>query len=131
MPEGSARPLHWDLMLETGGILRTWALPAEPAAGTAMIAESLADHRLAYLDYEGPLSADRGEVARWDRGVWELLDESSGDDEPGGELVARLRGEKLLGRLTLSRQPAAPQRWRFFFESDFPKRGSAADSGSD
>jgi len=124
MPKDSARPLHWDLMLETGGILRTWALPAEPAAGRELIAEPLADHRLAYLDYEGPISGERGEVARWDRGVWELLDES------GEKLVARLRGEKLVGRLTLSREPVAAQRWRFFFESDLPKRGSAAESGS-
>ena len=73
MPEGSASPLHWDSMLETDGVLRTWALPAEPAKDHEMIAEALADHRLAYLDYEGPISGDRGEVRRWDAGEWESV----------------------------------------------------------
>ena len=40
-----------------------------PAPGVEMIAEALGDHRLDYLDYEGPVSGDRGLVSRWDRAV--------------------------------------------------------------
>ena len=69
--------LHWDFMLEANGVLRTWRLPAVPAAGE-MIAEQIADHRLAYLDYEGPVSGARGTVKRWDHGTYRL--ESAGID---------------------------------------------------
>ena len=65
--------VHWDLMLESGGILRTWALAALPAAGEPITAEQLPDHRLHYLDYEGPLSGNRGSVTRWDHGSFELV----------------------------------------------------------
>lgn len=35
-------------------------------------ATPIADHRLLYLDYEGPVAGDRGIVECWDRGpfVW-------------------------------------------------------------
>ena len=51
---------HWDLMLEAGDVLRTWRLIAPPDKTQAVAAESLGDHRLAYLDYEGPVSGNRG-----------------------------------------------------------------------
>jgi len=68
---------HWDLMLEDGGTLRTWRLLSEPGAGRVVPAERLGDHRLAYLDYEGPVSGGRGVVARWDHGTY-APDGSSG-----------------------------------------------------
>jgi hypothetical protein len=63
-------------MLEHGGALWTWSLAALPAGwaerldivdGTSsetVPATRLAEHRLAYLEYEGPISGDRGEVRR-------------------------------------------------------------------
>jgi hypothetical protein len=83
-PPGYVRPSHWDLMLEAGDVLETWALAQLPrdwqaahertaathphcpplAAGNAVPAERLPDHRIAYLDYEGPVSGDRGNVVR-------------------------------------------------------------------
>src|SRR5436305_12258768 len=50
--------LHWDLMLEHDGSLRTWRLATPPVADQDVAAEELADHRLAYLDYEGPVSGN-------------------------------------------------------------------------
>jgi hypothetical protein len=96
-PAGHARIAHWDLMLEHDGVLRTWALPGEPRAGTTLWAEALADHRLAYLDYEGPVSADRGWVQRWDQGTYAL--HASTDER----LEATLTGERLVGSLRLER----------------------------
>ena len=61
---------HWDLMLEAGGVLRTWRLLSEPGPGRVVWAERLADHRIAYLEYEGPVSGGRGSVARWDYGTY-------------------------------------------------------------
>jgi len=69
-------PLHYDLMLETAGALATWRLercPADLAPGARAEAKRLADHRAAYLTYEGPVSGDRGWVTRLDGGTCRLL----------------------------------------------------------
>jgi hypothetical protein len=83
--------LHWDLMLEDGEILRTWRLSQPPDTQGAVDAEALPDHRLAYLDYEGPVSGDRGTVLRWDQGTYELLDRTE------SRVVIRFAGRKLIG----------------------------------
>lgn len=92
--------LHWDFMLESDGVLRTWRLETEPEVGREISAEPLADHRIAYLDYEGPVSGNRGEVRRWDAGTYEVVGETA------AELVVALRGNKVRGRATLNRNPA-------------------------
>jgi hypothetical protein len=65
---------HWDLMLEREGRLLTWQLPREPwgPRGSPVAARKIGDHRLAYLNYEGPISGGRGTVRRVDRGplIW-------------------------------------------------------------
>ncbi len=101
------RGLHWDFMLETGERLATWALPEEPVAGREQVAEMLPDHRREYLDYEGPVSGDRGRVWRWDSGVYQA--EHQADDE----WVVSLSGVKLRGRAVLTRIAVMPGRWRF------------------
>lgn len=64
---------HYDWMLEAEGVLATWRVCAPPAAVSAggLPAERLADHRLAYLDYEGPVSGGRGTVRRVEAGMYE------------------------------------------------------------
>src|SRR6516165_6867682 len=96
-PEGYKPGVHWDLMLEEAESLRTWELAAEPAVGLTIAAEQLPVHRLAYLDYEGPISGNRGTVSRWDCGNYELLMSSS--TEHSFILVgSRLRGRAVLTR---------------------------------
>jgi hypothetical protein len=83
-PADYSRQSHWDLMLEDGGALRTWAVDRLPkgwnaaqAATTAVDADcpapagedcvtarQLGDHRSDYLEYEGRLSGNRGSVTR-------------------------------------------------------------------
>ncbi len=88
------RGVHWDLMIERpdGAALTTWRLSRDPLATDADTpAERIADHRLAYLEYEGALSGGRGHVRRVDGGVarW-LLEE---DDRAAFELEGKtLRG---------------------------------------
>lgn len=58
---------HYDLMVQQGPALATWQLADDPRTlpvGQSRPAHRLADHRLAYLDYEGPVSRGRGEVRR-------------------------------------------------------------------
>src|SRR5262245_23636940 len=82
-PDGRPRATHLDLMVEVGSVLQTWALPQVPqawrgldlndvqfSASNTVNAERLADHRLAYLEYEGPVSRERGHVRRLDEGSY-------------------------------------------------------------
>lgn len=75
LPDGTA---HWDLCLDEGQMLATWQLlddPGKLASGTivSLSARRIADHRRAYLDYQGPVSGNRGHVVRVDSGNWTLL----------------------------------------------------------
>ena len=105
-PPGDKRPAHWDFMLEAEGVLLTWALPEEPQPGQTIPAKALPDHRVAYLDYEGPVSRDRGHVSRWDAGHYTLEEESD------GELRVLLAGDKLHCVATLTREAVVGIRWR-------------------
>src|SRR5205807_4006979 len=95
-PPSYVRPSHWDLMLECGDALRTWALEELPhdwqaayarttardvncaslAAENAVVAIQLGDHRREYLHLEGPLSANRGTVIRVAEGNYRSETES-------------------------------------------------------
>lgn len=77
MPANSPRPDHWDLMFESEGRLLTWAVDELPVAGAALIGQPLADHRIDYLNYEGPISGDRGSVTRISGGTFRRVDQSS------------------------------------------------------
>jgi len=58
-------PPHYDLMFETaaGSKLATWRSEIWPINRPVSL-ERLGDHRRDYLEYEGPLSGDRGFVRR-------------------------------------------------------------------
>jgi len=101
--------LHWDLMLEKEALLRTWRLARQPDAAGPIHAEELPEHRPAYLDYEGPVSGNRGIVRRFDRGEFTVVEES------GTRLVVDLAGNVLRGRATLERG-GHPAHWIFSFE---------------
>ena len=94
-------------MLEYGQVLKTWALMDDPLEAADQPAERLADHRLAYLDYEGPLSEGRGDVTRVEQGTCEVIK----DDVTGW--VLHLIGERLVGRLTISAGESSTCRWEF------------------
>lgn len=108
----SPRGLHWDFMLECGAVLKTWALLQSPEANPEQSAEALADHRPHYLDYEGPLSDNRGMVARWDHGSYELLEQT-----PVRWIVV-LQGALLCGRATLEQLESKTGRWKYRFAGE-------------
>jgi hypothetical protein len=134
-PADSLRPAHYDLMLEwparasavallkqSPAPLRTWACAEFPAAGPGTIADELADHRAAYLDYEGEVSGGRGTVRRTAAGEYVPLVDAA------HRVQVRLQGclasgGSLAGELTLDREGADSYRWRVSFVP-----GSAAAS---
>ena len=100
--------VHWDLMLESGETLRTWAIDAPIVPGVELSARALPDHRVIYLDYEGPISGDRGTVRRVDSGSFASLDWR--DDL----IRVRLEGRQLVGIAELRPigiDPAGGSRW--------------------
>lgn len=119
-PPGAARATHYDLMLEWGATLRTWAIVQPPSLSPVQLAEPLADHRVAYLDYEGPVSNNRGEVTRWDEGSYEL---TTADEL---KVVVELSGRQLQGTLQLWRHLPADEKWQL--EWNAKATGEAANS---
>jgi len=112
--------LHWDFMLENGETLLTWRLSRIPAAdGNPVPADPLPDHRRVYLDYEGPVSGNRGTVRRVDAGQFEWR--LRGD----GRLECELTGEFLSGRMILDRssEPTGTWEFRLFDASGTPSGG--------
>lgn len=88
-------------MLEHAGVLWTWQLGADPTAAAApddtIEAVRIADHRLHYLDYEGPISGNRGQVQRVDRGEIQSI-------APGADgIELDLAGQHHRGRYRLTR----------------------------
>lgn len=67
---------HFDLMLEQESQLATWRLEVIPDPDQAVPATRLADHRKVYLNYEGPVSGDRGTVEQVTAGTYEICQET-------------------------------------------------------
>jgi hypothetical protein len=109
LPATAPRPSHWDLMFETGAKLRTWAIGVEPDLSVDAHAEPLANHRLEYLEYEGPVSGDRGTVTRWDAGQYELIEDVE------DRWVVSVHGQRLTGRIAIVRQAGDAYSWRVRF----------------
>ena len=69
---------HYDLMLSPpgDGQLWTWAIPINPVHQPLPLeckAERLPNHRRIYLDYQGPISGNRGHVQQAALGTFEVV----------------------------------------------------------
>jgi bifunctional non-homologous end joining protein LigD len=106
-----ASHLHYDLRLEHGGVLLSWALPKGPSLDPRekRLAVRVEDHPVEYGRFEGTIPAGQyggGTVLLWDRGTWR----PHGDPDEGlrsGKLAFTLAGEKLAGDWTLVRMRSA------------------------
>jgi bifunctional non-homologous end joining protein LigD len=107
-----ARRPHYDLRLEVGGVLASWAVPKGPTLDPKArhLAVRVEDHPIEYFDFEGVIPSGQyggGDVIVWDWGAWRPAD---GVDPAraikNGELHFDLRGEKLAGRFVLIRRDA-------------------------
>ena len=117
---------HYDLRLELGGVLKSWAVPKGPSLDPAekRLAVETEDHPLEYADFEGVIPAGEyggGPMIVWDRGVWAPMGDPEAD-LAAGAFKFRLAGEKLGGGWMLARlkpkQGEAKRNWLLFKERD-------------
>ena len=105
-----ATALHYDVRLEIGGVLVSWAVPKGPTLDPAArrLAMRTEDHPIEYFDFEGVIPHAQygaGDVIVWDWGTFEPEAETP---DPSvalrkGEIKFVLYGEKLRGRFTIIR----------------------------
>jgi DNA ligase D-like protein (predicted 3'-phosphoesterase) len=103
-----ATTLHFDLRLQIGDVLRSWAVPKGPSLDPAVrrLAVPVEDHSLAAGEFEGVhegQSRGSGAVIVWDEGTVDVL-----RDEPD-HVSFVLHGHKLTGRFGLTR--TGEHRW--------------------
>jgi DNA ligase D-like protein (predicted 3'-phosphoesterase) len=118
--EHAATAHHFDLRLEVGRVMRSWAVPKGPSMDPAVkrFAIQVEDHSLSHNDFEGP--AGEGGVIVWDRGSYE-----QGGRVPWPEALERghavfvLHGEKLSGGFALQRtRGGAKPQWLLIKRKD-------------
>jgi DNA ligase D-like protein (predicted 3'-phosphoesterase) len=115
----AARSLHYDFRLESGGVLKSWAVPKGPSTdpGDKRLAVPVPDHALSHADFEG------GTVIIWDEGEYTSLGERPFEEDlEEGHASFWLEGEKLVGGWLLQR--VADDRWLLI-----KRRDEEADAG--
>ena len=132
VPEGRAGPLtfvvqkhdatrlHYDLRLEVGGVMKSWAVPRGPSSDPTVRRHAVMteDHPIAYSAFEGVIPRGQygaGQVIVWDAGTYapeddrKVFDFSSREAAEGameaaiaaGKISFQMRGRKLKGSWAL------------------------------
>ncbi len=111
-----ASHLHYDLRLEQGGVLKSWAIPKLPPRqeGVKRLAVETEDHPLGYEDFEGIIPEGQygaGKVEIWDKGSYLPLELAP------SKRVIEIKGNRLKGRYCLIKLKSADAKdnnWLFF-----------------
>lgn len=102
-----ASHLHYDLRLEWGGVLMSWAIPKGPSLDPSVkrFAAHVEDHPIEYGRFEGviPEGYGAGIVMLWDEGTWRPETDDVDAALAKGDLKFTLDGYKLKGSWVLVR----------------------------
>ena len=131
VPEGRAGPLtfvvqkhdatrlHYDVRLEVGGVMKSWAVPRGPSSDPSVRRHAVMteDHPIAYSAFEGVIPKGQygaGQVIVWDAGTYapeheRVFDFSSREEAEAameaaiaaGKISVQMRGRKLKGSWSL------------------------------
>jgi bifunctional non-homologous end joining protein LigD len=102
-----ATRLHYDLRLEHGGVLWSWAVTRGPSLDPSekRLAVHVEDHPVEYASFEGIIPKGEygaGSVIVWDEGMW-VPDGDAAAMMKKGHINFEIRGDKLKGRWHLVR----------------------------
>jgi DNA ligase D-like protein (predicted 3'-phosphoesterase) len=126
--EHAATARHFDLRLQVGDVMRSWAVPKGPSMDPSAkrLAVQVEDHGIAHNAFEG--ATDHGGVLVWDRGDYEQGGRVAWPEAlERGHAVFVLRGEKLRGGFVLQRtRPGPKPQWLLL-----KRRDDEARPGSD
>lgn len=127
---------HYDLRLEVGGVLASFAIPRGPSLDPSQkhLAVHTEDHPIEYLDFEDVIPEGNygaGPMILWDRGRVRFLDGPAEAGIEKGKLDFELYGLKVRGRFALVRlkgrekdrasasgDKGAKNEWLFFKKQD-------------
>ena len=120
--EHHARNLHFDLRLEIGGVLKSWAVPKGMSLDPAdrRLAVAVPDHSMQYGSFEGTLAEGTygaGEVRIWDEGEYETEKDPQKQYDKG-KLVFEFYGAKLRGEFTLVKMHNHEKNWLLIKKDD-------------
>jgi DNA ligase D-like protein (predicted 3'-phosphoesterase) len=123
-----ARNLHYDLRIESEGVMKSWAVPKGPSMDPKVrrLAVPTEDHPMSYNDFEGVIPEGNygaGTVIVWDRGTFMNIkgeEVSLAQNLEEGHATIELDGEKLKGKFALIRTKRGGKRlqWLFFKMKD-------------
>lgn len=127
----AARALHYDLRLELGGVLKSWAIPKGPSLDPTVrrLAVMVEDHPFEYREFEGIIPKGNygaGGVIIWDRGFYHHPStrdrkESNRLLQDGlrkGDMKFVLEGEKLRGEFALVKTRQGNNSWLLLKKND-------------
>lgn len=116
---------HYDLRLEVGGVLASFAVPHGPSLDPEAkhLAVKTEDHPLEYLEFEDVIPDKQygaGPMIAWDRGMVEYLEGPAEQEIAAGKLHVRLRGLKLHGAFALVKLAKSDKgnEWLLFKKAD-------------
>ena len=127
--EHHASRLHFDLRLEMGGVLKSFAVPKGPSLDPDVrrLAINTEDHPVKYLDFQGSIGDGQygaGQMVIWDQGTYGVwTDADPLRQYAKGSLHLDFHGEKMRGGFMLVRGREDRQ-WLLF-----KKRDDAAETG--
>ena len=102
---------HFDLRLQIGNILKSWAIPKQPPEKEEekRLAVETEDHALEYGKFEGLIGEGMygvGKVKIWDKGFYEP------EEIADKKIVVNIKGKKLKGKYCLIKFKG--KNWLFF-----------------
>lgn len=113
MHKHEATHFHWDLRLQFGLALKSWAIPKIPPLkkGVKRLAIKVPDHHLSYAVFSGIIpegSYGAGKVEIWDKGTFTTISKNN------NKIVMRFRGKRLKGKYVLMKFKKSKKQWLFF-----------------
>jgi len=112
----AASHLHFDLRLELGGVMKSWAVPKGPSTdpGAKRLAMQVEDHPIDYNGFEGTIPRGQyggGTVMIWDLGTYSPEEADGNDNSEAvmreryrkGDVKIEFHGKRLRGSYALVR----------------------------